>query len=129
MRANPYARKTQRSFAIRAAVLAAMLMVGPAAALADPAGPLGSSSPGSLWQPSYNTLGQTSSTHLTTIRPRGSLEPSGPIGTGSRELAPPAAGPDSDTLLERHLDCYSTALTPGRDSRNSFLSRCPGNGR
>jgi len=120
----------RRSAGLGAAILAATLLAGVASGWADSGGSLSSTgSAGSLWSPTYNTLGQTSSTHLTTITPRGSIEPSGPIGTGSRELAPPTHGLDSNPLLERHLDCFSTPVAPGRDSRNSFLSRCPGNSR
>jgi len=105
------------------------LLLAPLFSVSADAGGLDTPSPGSLYAPTYNTLGETASTHLTTITPRGEIAPSGPIGTDSRELRPGVVGPDTNPLLERRLDCFSTAVQPGRDSRNAFLSACPGNTR
>jgi hypothetical protein len=104
------------------------LLLAPLISFSATAGSLSGPSD-SLWAPSYNTLGQTAPEHLTTITPRGEINPSGPIGVGSRDLGRPTVGPDGGQLLERHLDCFSTAVAPDRDSRNAFLSRCPGNSR
>jgi hypothetical protein len=110
-------------------MIALGVLLAPLFAFSASAGGLDTPSPGSLYAPTYNTLGETASTRLTTITPRGDISPSGPIGTDSRELKRGAIGPGRDPLLERHLDCFSTAVEPGRDSRNAFLSRCPGNAR
>ncbi len=112
---------------MRVATIAAILLMMPALAWAG-GEPLGSSSAGSLYAPSYNTIGKAIGNCVTTIRPRGSLEPAGAMPSGSDDLAR-GVREDNKLLLERHLDCFAGAVPPDRDTRNSFTSRCPGNSR
>jgi hypothetical protein len=84
--------------------------------------PLGSSTGGSLYNPSVNVIGRTAATRVTTIKPRGELAGSGPLS------AAPSRGNGADSrLIERRLDCFEDSVPPGRDGRNRFLTRCPGN--
>jgi hypothetical protein len=115
---------------MRIAPFALFLSLMPGLALADPGAPLGSSSASSLYAPSYNVIGKTASTHITTMTPRTVIEPSGPIGTDSDSLTFGRSTDDDRTLLlERRLDCFASAVAPDRDTRNRFMSRCPGNSR
>jgi hypothetical protein len=92
------------------------------AAASDLGAPLGSSTGGSLYNPTNNVIGKTSSTHVTTIKPRGELTGGGPLS------AVPGRASDGDSLLiERRLDCFEDSIPPDRDGRNRFLTRCPGN--
>lgn len=112
---------------MRIPVLAAALLLIPTLAFAG-GEPLGASSGSSLYAPSYVPLGKAIGNRVTTIRPRGSMTPAGTLGTESNDPAR-AEREENKTLLERHLDCFSGAVTPDRDTRNSFTSRCPGNTR
>jgi hypothetical protein len=114
---------------MRVATIAGIFLMIPNLAFAG-GEPLGSSSAGSLYMPSYSTVGKATGNRVTTIKPRGSLEPAGVISRESDDLTRGGRARDDDRhLLERHLDCFSGALPPDRDTRNSFTSRCPGNSR
>jgi hypothetical protein len=113
--------------AVRIATIAALLLMIPTLAFAG-GEPLGSSSAPSLYSPSYNTLGKAIGNRVTTMTPDGALEPTGTLPSGSDDLAR-GVREDNKELLERHLDCFSGAVPPDRDIRNSFQSRCPGNSR
>jgi hypothetical protein len=90
----------------------------------------GGSTAGHLESPSYNVLGKTSSTHVTTIKPRRVIVPAGALPEETQDLTPGGRPRDDDTLLlERRLDCFSGPVLPDRDTRNTFMSRCPGNTR
>ncbi len=115
---------------MRLMVLAFLVVLLPGAALAGSGGSLsGGSTAGHLESPSYGTLGKTSSTHVTTIAPRRVLAPAGALGTESDDFAPGRSRADKPRLLERRLDCFDDPVTPDRDTRNRFTSRCPGNAR
>jgi hypothetical protein len=105
-----------------------MLGLPIAVAASDLGAPLSSSSGGSLYSPSINVIGKTAPTRLTTIKPRGDLNASGPLSADSDSATPGRRDQDADSLpIERRLDCFDGALPPDRDGRNRFLSRCPGN--
>jgi hypothetical protein len=112
---------------MRIATIAAILLMMPTLALAG-GEPLGSSSATSLYAPSYATIGKATGNRVTSIKPRGSIEPAGAIPGGSDDLAR-SEREENKLLLERHLDCFAGAVPPDRDTRNSFESRCPGNSR
>jgi hypothetical protein len=112
---------------MRIAIVAAILVMMPTLALAG-GEPLGSSSGGSLYAPQYGTLGKAIGNRVTTIKPRGTMEPAGTLGSKSGDPARSEREEDR-LLLERHLDCFSGPVAPDRDVRNSFTSRCPGNTR
>ena len=112
---------------MRIALVAAVLLMMPTLALAG-GQPLGSSSATSLYAPSYVPLGKAIGNRVTTLKPRGSIEPAGAIPSGSDDLAR-SEREENKLLLERHLDCFAGAVPPDRDTRNSFESRCPGNSR
>jgi hypothetical protein len=112
---------------MRVATIAAILLMIPTLALAG-GEPLGSSSRGSLYSPTYVPLGKATGNRVTTIAPAGALEPTGTLPSGSDDLAR-GVREDNKLLLERHLDCFAGAVPPDRDTRNSFQSRCPGNSR
>lgn len=110
-------------------LLTALLLCAPlAAAAADQGAPLGSSTGGSLYNLSINVIGKTAPTRLTTIKPRGSLTASRPLSEAADSGTPGRRSIDADSLLiERRLDCFEDSIQPGRDERNRFLTRCPGN--
>jgi hypothetical protein len=112
---------------MRIPVIAAVLLLIPTLAFAG-GEPLGSSSGGSLYAPTYVPLGKATGNRVTTIKPRGSMTPAGTLGTESEDPAR-AEREENKLLLERHLDCFSGPVAPDRDVRNSFSSRCPGNTR
>jgi len=112
---------------MRATLLATVLLVMPTLAFAG-GEPLGSSSASSLYAPSYGIVGKAIGNRVTSMKPRGSLEPAGAIPAETDDLAR-IEREENKLLLERHLDCFSGAVQPDRDVRNSFLSRCPGNVR
>jgi hypothetical protein len=112
---------------MRVATIAAILLTIPTLALAG-GEPLGSSSATSLYAPSYVPLGKATGNRVTRMTPEGALTPSGTLPSGSDDLAR-GVREDNKQLLERHLDCFSGAVPPDRDTRNSFQSRCPGNTR
>lgn len=112
---------------MRVAAVAAILLMIPTLAFAG-GEPLGSSSRGSLYAPSYIPLGKATGNRVTTIKPSGSLTPSGALRDGSDDPVRNEREEDK-LLLERHLDCFAGAVPPDRDTRNSFTSRCPGNSR
>jgi hypothetical protein len=112
---------------MRVAIIAAVLMMLPMLALAG-GEPLGSSSASSLSAPSYVPLGKAIGNRVTRMTPEGALSPSGTLPSGSSDLAR-GVREENKQLLERHLDCFSGAVPPDRDTRNSFTSRCPGNSR
>ena len=90
----------------------------------------GGSTAGHLESPSYNVIGKTSSTRVTTIKPRRVVVPAGALSEETEDLTPGGRLRDDDSLLlERRLDCFSGPVTPDRDTRNTFMSRCPGNTR
>ncbi len=113
--------------AMRIATFATILLMMPTLAWAG-GEPLGSSSATSLYAPSYNTIGKAIGNRVTTIKPRGSLEPAGVIPSGSDDPVRNERE-ENKLLLERHLDCFAGSVPPDRDTRNSFTSRCPGNSR
>jgi hypothetical protein len=96
--------------------------VSSVAVASDLGAPLGSSTGGSLYNPTINVIGKTSSTHVNTIKPRGELTGGGPLSA-----APSRAGSADSLLIERRLDCFEDSIPPDRDGRNRFLTRCPGN--
>jgi len=106
---------------IRAAFVACVLALVPGIGMAGSSSLSSGSTAGHLDAPSYNVVGKTAATRVTTIVPRRVIAPAGAQG------ATHAA--DDPLLIERRLDCFSTALAPDRDNRNRFLSRCPGNSR
>lgn len=110
-------------------LLIVLLLCAPmAAAAADQGAPLGSSTGGSLYNPSINVIGKTAPTRLTSIKPRGQLTGSGPLSAAPESRTPGRAGGDADSLgIERRLDCFEDSIAPGRVERNRFLTRCPGN--
>ena len=112
---------------MRATPLAAILLMIPTLAFAG-GEPLGSSSASSLYTPSYGIVGKAIGNRVTSIKPRGSIEPAGAIPAESDDLAR-SEREENKLLLERHLDCFAGAVPPDRDTRNSFASRCPGNTR
>ena len=112
---------------MRIATIAAVVLMTPTLAFAG-GEPLGSSSASSLYTPSYSTIGKAIGNRVTTIKPRGSIEPAGAIPSGTDDLAR-SEREKNKLLLERHLDCFAGAVPPDRDTRNSFTSRCPGNTR
>jgi len=112
---------------MRIATIAAILLMTPTLAFAG-GEPLGSSSNNSLYAPQYGTVGKAIGNRVTTIEPRGAIEPSGALPSGSDDLVR-SEREENKQLLERHLDCFSGAVAPDRDTRNSFTSRCPGNAR
>jgi hypothetical protein len=112
---------------MRFATLAAILLMMPTLAFAG-GEPLGASSGNSLYAPQYGTVGKAIGNRITTITPRGTIAPSGPLSSGSDDPAR-SEREENKQLLERHLDCFAGAVTPDRDTRNSFQSRCPGNTR
>ena len=112
---------------MRFVTLAAILFAMPTLAIAG-GEPLGSSSGNSLYAPQYSSVGKAIGNRVTTIRPRGSIAPAGAIPGESDDLAR-SEREENKLLLERHLDCFSGAVAPDRDTRNSFTSRCPGNSR
>jgi hypothetical protein len=97
-------------------------LVSSVAAASDLGAPLGSSTGGSLYNPTINVIGQTSWTHVTTIKPGGELTGGGPLSA-----VPSRAGGSDSLLIEQRLDCFADSLPPDRDVRNRFLTRCPGN--
>lgn len=115
---------------MRVATLTAILLLVPSLAFAGGNTSLSGMTGGSLSSPSYHSLGQTSSNRITTISPHRVLRPSGGLDAESHDVTPGGRmRGDDQLLLERHLDCFSGAVTPDRDTRNSFMSRCPGNTR
>jgi len=112
---------------MRATFLAVIVLMLPTLAFAG-GEPLGSSSATSLYTPSYSTIGKATGNRVTSIKPRGAIEPTGAIPSGTDDLAR-SEREENKLLLERHLDCFAGAVPPDRDVRNSFLSRCPGNTR
>ena len=114
---------------MRTFLFATAIAVMPALAWAGGGSLSGGSTAGHLESPSYNTLGKTSSTHVTTIKPRIILTPSGALPEESEDLTPGRRTTDDELLLERRLDCFSGPVVPDRDTRNRFMSRCPGNTR
>lgn len=112
---------------MRIATIAAILLMMPTLALAG-GEPLGSPSSDSLYAPSYAPIGKAIGNRVTTIVPRGSIEPAGAIPGESDDLAR-SEREENKLPLERHLDCFAGAVPPDRDTRNSFESRCPGNTR
>jgi hypothetical protein len=115
---------------LRAILLASALAVIASGASAQSNSSLsGGSTAGHLESPRYNTIGKTSSTHVTTMTPRKVIAPAGPLSPDEAGEALDATEADRPLLLERRLDCFSSAVAPDRDSRNRFLSRCPGNNR
>lgn len=114
---------------MRAAILACIIIAASGAALAG-GEPLSSgSTAGGLGSPGYNVIGKTASTRVTTISPRDVIAPAGALGAEEDDTLPGADRADRPLLLERRLDCFSSGLAPDRDTRNRFLSRCPGNNR
>lgn len=115
---------------MRATILACIMIAASGAALAG-GEPLSSgSTAGHLGAPTYNVIGKTASTRVTTISPRDVVTPAGALGADEEDGALRGADRiDRPLLLERRLDCFSSALAPDRDTRNRFLSRCPGNNR
>lgn len=111
---------------MRISFLACILIAASSVALAGGESLSSGSTAGGLGSPSYNVIGKTASTHVTTMTPREVVTPAGAL---SAEEDDPAAGADRPLLLERRLDCFSSAVEPERDTRNRFLSRCPGNNR
>jgi hypothetical protein len=115
---------------MRAAVLALMLATMPGLAVAGGGSLSGGSTAGHLESPSYGVIGKTAATRLTTIKPRTIVVPAGVIADETGDETPGGRPRDDETLLlERRLDCFSDPVIPDRDSRNRFLSRCPGNTR
>jgi hypothetical protein len=115
---------------MRAALLALIVASAPGFALAGGGSLSGGSTAGHLESPSYGTIGKTSSTHVTTIKPRTVVVPAGAIPEETQDRTPGGRPRDDDTLLlERRLDCFSGPVAPDRDTRNRFMSRCPGNTR
>jgi len=112
---------------MRIITLAVVLLMMPTLAFAG-GEPLGSSSGGTLYAPQYGTIGKATGNRLTTMTPRGTIAPSGALSSGSDDPAR-SEREENKLLLERHLDCFSGAVAPDRDTRNSFTSRCPGNSR
>jgi hypothetical protein len=112
---------------MRIAAIAAFLVLMPTPAFAG-GEPLGSSSGGSLYAPSYTPLGKAIGNRVTSMKPSGVLAPSGPVPSESEDLIR-SEREENQLLLERHLDCFAGAVPPDRDTRNSFQSRCPGNTR
>lgn len=111
---------------MRVSILACILVAASGVVLAG-GEPLSSgSTAGGLGSPGYNVIGKTSSTHVTTMTPREVVTPAGALSADEDDPAAPA---DRPLLLERRLDCFSSAVEPGRDTRNRYLSRCPGNNR
>jgi hypothetical protein len=114
---------------MRAAVLALMIAVTPGLALAGGSLNQGSTA-GGLAAPSYNTIGKTAGTRVTTIKPRTVVVPAGALPEETEDLTPGGRPRDDDLrLLERRLDCFDDPLPPDRDTRNRFMTRCPGNTR
>jgi hypothetical protein len=115
---------------MRTIVLAAMIAAAPSLGWAGGEPLSGGSTAGHLESPSYNVIGKTSSTHVTTITPRKVIIPAGVLPEETQDLTPGGRPRGDDTLLlERHLDCFSGPVVPDRDTRNRFMSRCPGNTR
>jgi hypothetical protein len=115
---------------MRTILLTLAIAAMPALAWAGGGSLSGGSTAGHLESPSYNTIGKTSSTHVTTIKPRTIIVPAGALPEESQDLTPGGRPREDDTLLlERRLDCFSGPVIPDRDTRNRFLSRCPGNTR
>lgn len=114
---------------MRIAMIAVLLLSMPGVAVAGSGSRLGSSTAGGLDSPSYHEIGKTTSTRVTTIAPRKVIAPAGAIGTEPDDGTMLGSGRDEPLLLERRLDCFAGAVVPDRDSRNRFLSRCPGNTR
>jgi len=112
---------------MRIIALAALVIAMPTLAFAG-GGPLGASSGGSLYAPSYTPLGKAIGNRVTSMTPSGTLAPSGPVPSESEDLIR-SEREENQLLLERHLDCFAGAVPPDRDTRNSFQSRCPGNTR
>jgi hypothetical protein len=115
---------------MRTILFALAIAAMPALAWAGGSSLSSGSTAGHLESPTYHTLGKTSSTHVTTITPRRVIVPAGALPRESQDLTPGGRPRDDDTLLlERHLDCFSGPVLPDRDTRNRFMSRCPGNTR
>jgi hypothetical protein len=115
---------------MRTILLTLAIAAMPALAWAGGGSLSGGSTAGHLESPSYNTIGKTSSTHVTTIKPRTIIVPAGALPEESQDLTPGGRPREDDTLLlERRLDCFSGPVVPDRDTRNRFMSRCPGNTR
>jgi hypothetical protein len=115
---------------MRTIVFALAVTAIPALAWAGGGSLSGGSTAGHLESPDYSVIGKTSSTRVTTIKPRTVIVPSGALLEKTQDLTPGGRPRVDDTLLlERRLDCFSGAVAPDRDTRNTFLSRCPGNTR
>ena len=71
---------------MRLAIIAAVLLMTPTLALAG-GQPLGSSSATSLYAPSYTPLGKAIGNRVTTMTPDSALAPTGPLPSGSDDLA------------------------------------------
>ena len=115
---------------MRTVLFALAIATTPTLAWAGSGSLSGGSTAGHLESPSYNAIGKTSSTHVTTITPRAVTTPSGALPEETQDLTPGRRTTEDNTLLlERRLDCFSGPVAPDRDIRNRFLSRCPGNAR
>lgn len=112
---------------MRAILVSALLTLIPVVAWAGSNSLSHGSTAGQLDAPSYNVIGKTASTRVITISPRDIVTPSGALGADEGGGTLPDA--DRPLPLERRLDCFSSAVAPDRDTRNRFLSRCPGNNR
>ncbi len=115
---------------MRVTFLALLIAAMPALAWAGGEPLSGGSTAGHLESPGYNVLGKTASSRVTTIKPRTVIVPAGALPDETQDLTPGGRPRDDDTLLlERRLDCFSGPVSPDRDTRNRFMSRCPGNTR
>ncbi|MGH6931426.1 MAG: hypothetical protein ACREEE_03220 [Dongiaceae bacterium] len=113
---------------MKSVLLVICLCVPVVAAASDLGAPLGTSTGGSLYNPAINVIGKTAPTRLTTIKPRGQLNASGPLSVTAESATPGRRTIDADSLLiEQRLDCFAGSPPPDRDERNRFLTRCPGN--
>jgi hypothetical protein len=115
---------------MRAVLFALCIAATPTLAWAGAGSLSRGSTAGHLESPTYNEIGKTSSTHVTTIKPRTVITPSGTLPDETQDMTPGGRRRGDDTLLlERRLDCFSGPVVPDRDTRNRFMSRCPGNTR